>query len=80
MKYLSVLCMCVALLASCNSASETQGEDSQELVSEKVAYACPMACEGDKVYDEPGKCPVCEMDLEKVMAHGEMMEHHNHEH
>ncbi|WP_235297621.1 heavy metal translocating P-type ATPase [Portibacter marinus] len=26
-------------------------------------YYCPMHCEGDKVYDEPGDCPVCGMDL-----------------
>ncbi len=29
-------------------------------------YFCPMHCEGDKVYDEPGKCPVCGMNLKKV--------------
>lgn len=26
-------------------------------------YYCPMLCEGDKVYDNPGDCPVCGMDL-----------------
>ncbi|MEQ9310603.1 MAG: heavy metal translocating P-type ATPase [Balneolaceae bacterium] len=26
-------------------------------------YYCPMQCEGDKMYDEPGDCPVCGMDL-----------------
>lgn len=26
-------------------------------------YYCPMRCEGDKMYDEPGDCPVCGMDL-----------------
>ncbi len=26
-------------------------------------YYCPMRCEGDKTYDEPGDCPVCGMDL-----------------
>ena len=26
-------------------------------------YYCPMHCEGDKTYDEPGDCPVCGMDL-----------------
>ena len=29
-------------------------------------YACPMGCEGDKVYDEPGDCPVCNMHLVPV--------------
>ncbi|MCR9174042.1 MAG: heavy metal translocating P-type ATPase [bacterium] len=26
-------------------------------------FYCPMHCEGDKKYDEPGDCPVCGMDL-----------------
>ena len=26
-------------------------------------YYCPMHCEGDKVYDRAGDCPVCGMDL-----------------
>lgn len=29
-------------------------------------YYCPMHCEGEKVYDEPGSCPVCGMNLEKI--------------
>ena len=29
-------------------------------------YQCPMKCEGDKIYDKPGKCPVCKMELKKV--------------
>ncbi|VTQ02484.1 Copper-transporting P-type ATPase [Sphingobacterium daejeonense] len=29
-------------------------------------YYCPMMCEGDKVYDKPGSCPVCGMNLEKI--------------
>lgn len=26
-------------------------------------YYCPMHCEGEKIYDQPGSCPVCGMDL-----------------
>jgi len=26
-------------------------------------FYCPMNCEGDKTYDQPGDCPVCGMDL-----------------
>ncbi len=26
-------------------------------------FYCPMHCEGDKTYDQPGDCPVCGMDL-----------------
>lgn len=28
-------------------------------------YYCPMHCEGEKVYNKPGDCPVCGMDLVK---------------
>ncbi|MGB5031779.1 MAG: heavy metal-binding domain-containing protein, partial [Saprospiraceae bacterium] len=28
-------------------------------------YYCPMHCEGNKVYDKAGDCPVCGMDLVK---------------
>ena len=28
-------------------------------------YYCPMRCEGEKVYDVPGDCPVCGMHLKK---------------
>lgn len=37
-------------------------------------YACPMHCEGDKVYTKPGDCPVCNMHLVLVdenKNHGE---------
>jgi Cu2+-exporting ATPase len=30
---------------------------------EKGTFFCPMHCEGDKTYDQPGDCPVCGMDL-----------------
>lgn len=31
-------------------------------------YYCPMHCEGDKTYKEPGDCPVCGMDLVKELT------------
>ncbi len=35
--------------------------------SAKSGWACPMKCEGDKVYqDSTQKCPACDMDLVKV--------------
>jgi Cu2+-exporting ATPase len=30
---------------------------------QKTVYYCPMHCEGDKTYKEPGDCPVCGMHL-----------------
>ena len=29
-------------------------------------YQCPMKCEGEKTYEEPGNCPVCNMHLAPV--------------
>ncbi len=31
-----------------------------------AVYQCPMKCEGDKTYDQPGTCPVCKMDLKQI--------------
>jgi Cu2+-exporting ATPase len=31
-------------------------------------YYCPMHCEGDKMYDVPGDCPVCGMHLKEQEA------------
>ncbi len=46
---------------------------------EGTKYQCPMKCEGDKKYNKPGRCPVCNMHLVPVdenEKHGE--EHHTH--
>ncbi|MBU2465239.1 MAG: hypothetical protein KJ615_02765, partial [Bacteroidetes bacterium] len=44
-------------------------------------YYCPMKCEGDKVYDRPGSCPVCNMKLISVSSEGsEHGRHHHAEH
>jgi heavy metal translocating P-type ATPase len=50
-------------------------------------YQCPMKCEGDKTYDEPGKCPVCNMHLDPVEeqnrgnhTHTQVKENHHHDH
>ncbi len=42
-------------------------------------YACPMHCEGDKVYDMPGKCPKCGMHLIELPGTGKHEDSH-HEH
>lgn len=36
--------------------------------SDSDKYYCPMRCEGDKMYSEPGDCPVCGMHLVKEVA------------
>jgi len=55
---------------------ETKNQYSAK-VEKSTGYQCPMHCEGDKVYDQPGNCPVCNMKLvplDEKGSHG----HHNH--
>lgn len=49
----------------------SEKEKKKEQNGNGVFY-CPMHCEGDKTYDEPGDCPVCGMDLveEQSMSSG----------
>ena len=35
--------------------------------AEKNAYQCPMQCEGEKTYNSPGNCPVCNMRLVEII-------------
>ena len=68
----------LATLSFTSCKSEVKTETTTEATTEttvetsEVTYACPMDCEKGKMYDAPGKCPVCEMDL--VENH----EGHNH--
>ena len=71
-------------LASCKSEpkTETITETTTETTqtTEEIAYACPMDCEKGKTYSEPGKCPVCEMELVASNdAAAESHEGHNHD-
>ncbi len=34
-----------------------------KLQAQEVVFYCPMRCEDEKTYKEPGQCPVCGMDL-----------------
>ncbi|MBO0321474.1 copper-translocating P-type ATPase [Muricauda sp. CAU 1633] len=38
-------------------------EEKKTVSNGNGTFYCPMRCEGDKTYDEPGDCPVCGMDL-----------------
>ncbi|VDN49278.1 copper [Cu(I)] transporter ATPase [Petrocella atlantisensis] len=38
------------------------------------AYICPMRCEGDKTYEQPGDCPVCGMHMTEVISFGSTMD------
>ncbi|WP_258541993.1 heavy metal translocating P-type ATPase [Parvicella tangerina] len=45
-------------------AEDEEVEAKEKPIAEEGAkYYCPMQCEGDKMYDEPGDCPVCGMAL-----------------
>lgn len=59
-----------------DAAAQLQGKTSMmnrtEIISEThknhegmEGYQCPMDCEHGKIYDNPGSCPVCKMDLKK---------------
>lgn len=41
-----------------------------------TAYICPMNCEDGKLYDQPGKCPICNMNLEATQRTGVSAEPH----
>src|SRR5690606_7371628 len=43
-----------------------QVHTSRSIAGGEGKYYCPMHCEGEKLYDKPGNCPVCGMNLEKV--------------
>lgn len=60
MKYVKIL---MFLLTATLFSVACQQNTSEEV---SVEYACPMDCENGKVYDEPGRCPVCKMSLEEV--------------
>ena len=51
------------IFTGCNNH---QNGKKTEKISQTEKYQCPMKCEGDKTYDEPGKCPVCGMNLKKT--------------
>ncbi len=62
MKNLIMAAMLMSLaISACQNKKEVK-----VTVGEESSFACPMKCEGEKVYPVAGKCPVCGMDLEPV--------------
>ena len=53
---------------SCCS-TQTHSDKNEILIPKnlKGKYYCPMHCEGEKVYDKAGDCPVCGMHLVKAL-------------
>jgi hypothetical protein len=74
-KTFMVLAISFAFYACNNQEPKEDQEQTEQVVADTTVkpteeltavYQCPMKCEGDKTYSEPGKCPKCEMDLKKV--------------
>jgi Cu+-exporting ATPase len=56
--------------ACCSVGGEEKHTHIPNHVKQSGKYYCPMQCEGDKTYDQPGNCPVCGMNLEKAPSFG----------
>ena len=54
-------------------------EESSKKNKGNGVFYCPMHCEGDKTYDQPGDCPVCGMDLVEQVEGAQQQHHHHHE-
>ena len=55
--------------SSCCSTASHQHQQNiapADKISPSGQYICPMKCEGEKIYNEPGRCPVCGMFLAPV--------------
>ncbi len=66
MKNRTILFVSLAMFAFASCSDATKSDAAAEGAAQTAAvYQCPMDCEEGKTYDKPGKCPVCEMDLEK---------------
>jgi hypothetical protein len=60
---LSALALTLFIAPGCNGGDKPSGNPPVQQV--KQQYQCPMKCTEEK-FDKPGKCPVCEMELEKI--------------
>jgi len=45
-----------------------------------MKYTCPMKCNNGKIYDKPGKCPICGMNLVPAEAQSSSGSHEHHDH
>ena len=50
----------------CSTHSHSDKKEIKIAVNANGKYYCPMHCEGEKLYDKAGDCPVCGMDLVKA--------------
>lgn len=50
---------------SCSCGDRYQNHQISDTHS-KTVFQCPVKCEGNKTYNVPGNCPVCNKHLEQV--------------
>lgn len=62
--FLSFLFITVTTLFGACGSSEKKAP-TNPVKTNNEQYQCPMKCT-EEVFDKPGKCPVCEMELEKI--------------
>lgn len=55
-----------AAVAAPDQHAAHEAPPSAAPVPAAAKYFCPMKCEGEKTYDQPGRCPVCNMKLKEV--------------
>ena len=81
MKKVVIILAILASLTACNKTKTAEANSEATKTTEattqshenkdgeandaELAYVCPMDCENGKTYNQPGKCPKCEMNLEK---------------
>lgn len=53
-------------------------KSNQVTAVNQTLYQCPMKCENDKMYKEPGNCPVCNMKLVPVGTKSQSSHNHHH--
>jgi hypothetical protein len=61
---LSALILTVSFFQGCSQNDKTPQNSTEHA---KEEYQCPMKCTEEK-FGQPGQCPVCGMDLEKVAS------------
>ena len=59
----AALSVSVFVYSSCSSSNNNEKLRGQATTQDST-YECPMKCEGSKS-NKPGKCPMCDMELEK---------------
>lgn len=72
-KLVLALAIVFALGVTVSSCKTHKDKEKKEIAAD--VYQCPMDCEDGKTYHEPGKCPVCDMDLKMKEDHDDGHDH-----